>query len=49
MVERIEEYMPIKPMIGYMRTTRRRVPDVEAIFHEKKMEVDKLQALFRDT
>lgn len=49
MVERIEEYMPIKPMIEYMRTTRRRVPDVEAMFHEKKMAVDKLQALFRDT
>ncbi len=41
--------MPIKPMIEYMRTTRRRVPDVEAMFHEKKMAVDKLQALFRDT
>lgn len=39
MVERIEEYMPIKPMIEYMRTTRRRVPDVEAMFHEKKMAV----------
>ena len=49
MVEHIEEYMPIKPMIEYMRTTRRRVPDVEAMFHEKKMAVDKLQALFRDT
>lgn len=49
MVECIEEYMPIKPMIEYMRTTRRRVPDVEAMFHEKKMAVDKLQALFRDT
>lgn len=49
MEERIEEYMPIKPMIEYMRTTRRRVPDVEAMFHEKKMAVDKLQALFRDT
>ena len=49
MVERIEEYMPIKPMIEYMRTTRRRVPDVEAMFHEKKMAVDKLQALFCDT
>lgn len=49
MVGRIEEYMPIKPMIEYMRTTRRRVPDVEAMFHEKKMAVDKLQALFRDT
>lgn len=49
MVERIEEYMPIKPMIEYMRTTRRRMPDVEAMFHEKKMAVDKLQALFRDT
>lgn len=49
MEERIEEYMSIKPMIEYMRTTRRRVPDVEAMFHEKKMAVDKLQALFRDT
>lgn len=49
MVEHIEEYMPIKPMIEYMRTTRRRVPDVEVMFHEKKMAVDKLQALFRDT
>lgn len=49
MVEHIEEYMPIKPMIEYMRTTRRRVPDVEAMFHEKKMAVDKLQVLFRDT
>lgn len=47
MVERIEEYMPIVPMIEYMRTTRRRVPDVDAMFHEKKMSVDKLQALFR--
>lgn len=47
MVERIEEYMPIAPMIEYMRTTRRRVPDVDAMFHEKKMSVDKLQALFR--
>lgn len=47
MVERIEEYMPIVPMIEYMRTTRHRVPDVDAMFHEKKMSVDKLQALFR--
>ena len=47
MVERIEEYMPIVPMIEYMRTTRRRVPDVDVMFNEKKMSVDKLQALFR--
>ena len=48
MVERIEEYMPIMPMVEYMRATRRRVPDVDAMFYEKKMAADKLQAFFRD-
>lgn len=49
MVERLEEYMPIKPMIEYMRTTRRQVQDVDVMFREKKLAADKIQAFFRDT
>ncbi len=46
-LKRIDEYVPRAPMALYIAGTRQTVPDVMAMFKERKAPTDKVQALFR--
>lgn len=45
-LERIHYFLPEPPMADYIRSTRRPVKDVLAMFHECQRATDKVQALF---
>lgn len=46
-LKRIDEYVPRAPMARYIAGTRQTVPDVMALFEERKAPTDKVHALFR--
>lgn len=45
-LKNIRHYMPDAPMAAYLSSTRRAVEDVYALFHKKKLPIDKVQAIF---